>query len=505
MVRRGFIIGVVLYGMLLHAAYAQDGTPTPTAGIIYQQSAAVFFPSAIQFTASLAARQETLASGTLTLFQASGFEQTVELTFEGEDGAVSGAHIDTTDLLKLVVFEGEAIPRPFEPLNYRWQIVTDDERVSEVADEMLFQPSGGNWQQIDTPPLTFWWHNERLGMGVLRENLLTIYALLEKNTGEAPQLNFVVYDADYRFCDAVLDPDTNVQREVMVGNANLPCSVDELKQYLAQNNLIFIQRQDNDFGSLENQLISELVTRFYGLVWDEDLSVPSWFTSGLAQLYRQTGDFRALVTARAALEQEALFTLEGLENAPPIDAAQKAVWEAQSYLLVLYLADCYGASAPFELARSLVGASSFESAFQDLTDMTLSQAYRAYRGWLGSKAAEVAVLWNPYLATTPTPTFTPSSTPIPPTQTPTYTPTITLTPTSTSLIGRIPTEVVVTRTPEPPTPVPTVTNTPLPPGSLPTATPRPVSDDEGGLPCTAPAVILPTIGLVLAWKRKRKL
>jgi len=150
---------------------------------------------------------------------------------------------------------------------------------------------------------------------------------------------------------------------------------------------------------------------------------------GLAGLYHLQADTPALQVARAAGRTESLIPLEGLMFDPPDDwpEMKRELWEAQSYLLVLYLADRWGADAPFELAERLTNETGdFETIFTSVTGQSVRLFWVEWQRWLFAGVAEDATRWTPYLETTPTPTPTATATVIVPTATftvvPSYTP-----------------------------------------------------------------------------------
>jgi hypothetical protein len=497
---RKFLLSLILFSSLTGLVRAQDETTTPTpenTGIMSGIEVRVWFPAVLEFNANIAARPEEIESSQIRLFQTGGYEYTVPIDVES---TFSLRAIDTGRVSVLVPLDSENRPRPFEPLNYRWSVTGTDGEVSEARGEVLFQTPDFEWRSAGDPPLGFTSYGD-LGIGVLRDELLRVYDRLALDTRETPSFRFVVY----RFGDVSCD--TSTDTPTIPNSPGVPCSIEDLRDYYAANGLIFFQPSGVGFEVTQNELTTELVSAFYAPSWS--VEVPAWFERGLGQLYRPTGNYPALVTGQGASANNALFSLETLATPLPLDADpnQRVLWDAESYLLVLYLADTYGADAPFRLASELEDAESFEAAFEAVTDgATVTDVYRRWEVWLSSGQAESAALWHPYLATTPTVTPTSTNTSIPPTRTPTLTPTITLTPTSTSLIDRLPT-VPPTASMSPTVQISlTPSVTALPAGSLmnPTPTPAPADSGEGNLPCGISAVIAPAIGLALAMRAKKK-
>jgi len=449
------------------------------AGILQNHRAEAVFPLALRFSVDVLVRQESLQSGKLELFQSGGFTANYPLDFNTD---LAESRLDSLVILKTISFDLQNAPVPFVPINYRWQFTTHNGETAEAAGEVLFVPSGESWQQVGDETLILYWNTTRSGYDLLRNTLLGVHALLREHTQTNPTLRYAIYEADYAFCSD--DP---------------ACSLETIRAYYARHGILLVQRHNTDFIDLENQLVAALVGAFYAPHWAA-APPPPWFQSGLASLYQKQGDYRAVVTVRGAADREQLLSLRQLGQAPPENAQE--LWQAQSYLLVLYLADTYGANIPFALAN----AADFDTTLKGLVGESDAGFFRAWRSWIDLRGAEVAVLWNPYLLTTPTPTPTRTNTPIPPTRTATRTPTITPSPTSTSLIGRVPTQQAIQATlPPSPTLIPTLTNTPLPAGSLARPTPQPTTEAQsGGLPCGASALILPVVGLALLKRRKRQ-
>lgn len=447
----------------------------------------------LQFDTSISARPETITGSEIDLFQSTGYERHITLNLED---TLAPAGVDSAALSVWVSLADGPMPQPFAPLNYRWEITDATGNISEIRGEILYQPDG-EWTESGDTPLRFVIQGD-LGTGILRQDLLTTYDLLSTHlqSEAAPTFRFILYEPQTELC------------RIPLHEVETICTPDDLREFYAQAGLTFIQRSEIGFEAVSNQLTAALVEAFYTPVWP-DSEVPAWFVSGLTQLYRQAGHYPAWVAAQSANQTGGLLSLAILSEGLPDDAdsPQRALWESQSYLMLLYLADQYGAATPFDLALALGENPDFEAALAQVSDgLTLDGLYRRWVAWLPSKPAEVASLWNPYLLTTPTPTPTATITPIPPTRTPSATPTDTLTPTVQALQER-PTAILPTTASGPATleisPTPSLTA--LPAGSLVQPTPIPANTDSGdnNLPCGASAMILPVVGIVLAARRKK--
>lgn len=507
MIKRGLLFVLLSWVLLSGIVHAQDMTPTPNGSLITNTGVDMLLPAAIRFRATFAINRQSFESAALSLYQANGFERTISVNL---DENLIGEGLDFVEVQIDQALNTANVPRLFEPLSYRWELITTNGKTYTIAQEYLPVPPNtiGEWQQAGDSPITFYWYNPSLGIDILRGNLLTVYTLLQSQTGLDKTFQFIIFDSDYRFCDTKLDEETGQEISITRGSDTYSCSRESVQALLQQIDLRFIQRADAAFDTLEAQLMHEIVTEFYGSYWT--VTVPAWFEEGLALLYRPYPGLRELVVAQQADTRGALIGLPQLQTPLRSGATpeQQDIWKAQSYLLLLYLADTYGAETPFKLALSLDRAESFDAAFEEITGTTLEDMYRSWRIWLQSRQAERAATWNPYLQTTPTVTPTATITLIPPSRTPTNTSTFTLTPTSTSLTGRDRPTVFVAPTTSPTT-APTASNTPLPPGSLPTVVPTatppvPVDDDSGGgLPCGSAAIILPALVIAARsrWKK----
>jgi hypothetical protein len=503
----------VLGGLLMpfHVSHAHaQATPTPDTGYIFGYRYEIVFPAAIRFVVGMNASLDQIETVSLTVRQQSG----LDLTFvvDPQRNLLESAGV-VTQLLYVWDLSTGPVPVPFEPLDYLWQVETKDGQVSKAADEFLFVDDGrGPWQVAGDPPLIVHWLNPHLAGPTIRNEVMGVYGLLNRYTGQLPSFQFVVYDPNTPMCQQVRSPETNQLMSVVTSredDSQYPCSADAFQQVYARAGLIFVQRPTFGFSELEDLLIAHLVRRTYTALW-QNAVVPAWFVSGLASMYRLHPSMAALEIARDAARTESLLPLSELMSAAPDDATfqARALWEAESYLLTLYLADRYGAKAPFDLALN-VRSQGFEGALRSLTGGEQDSLWNDWTGWLFTAAAERAVAWTPYDATTATPTSTPTITPIPPTRTPSVTPTPTFTPTSTFLGDQ---RRSLTPPPVTPTRLSSPTNTPLPPGSLPTAQPYASSEKSGrrgysalltaGVIVVAAGAVLLVVVAAMTWRRR---
>jgi hypothetical protein len=507
--------GGVLVGLLVPLnvsnARAQE-SPTPDTGYIFGYRSEIVFPAAVRFVVGLNAPLDQITAVSLAVRQQSGLDLTFEVDPQRNLLEAGGV---VTQLLYIWDLSAGPVPVPFEPLDFVWQVQTNDGQISKAADEFLFvDDRRGPWQVAGDPPLIVHWLNPHLAGPAIRNEVMAAYGLLNRHAGivPSPSYQFIIYDPNTPMCQQVTSPETNKPISVVISredNSQYPCSVDAFRQVYARAGMTFLQRPTFGYSELEDLLIARMVRDMYTALW-QGTDVPAWFLSGLTFMYRLHPNLSTLEVARDAARTESLVPLSGLATAVPEDASFQArtLWEAESYLLALYLADRYGAEAPFDLARN-VRARGFEGALRSLTGGDQNSLWDTWDRWLFTAAAERAVTWTAYAATTATPTATPTITPLPPTYTPSMTPTITVTPTSTFLGDQ---RRSVTPPPVTPTRLSSPTHTPLPPGSLPTAQPYAPEKTEsrGHAALLTAGVIVVIVGaallvvlVALTWRRRR--
>ncbi|MBN1681277.1 MAG: hypothetical protein JW966_13400 [Anaerolineae bacterium] len=485
--------------------YAQDDDQ-PAVGRIKFYSTEVLFPAAIRFFVTIETPIEQITSITLTLRQENGLRETIVIDPQATRRDDS---VDVTRLVYTWPFGGDPSPAFFDSLNYMWQIqLANNPEQLRVADEVLVQDSAHPlWHTAGEPPLILHWYNDDLAGNLIQSEVMAAYSAITQRAGRTPFFRFAIYDAGAPLCQKAKDPDSEQSLSVVISSVDkmqFPCAAEDFERAYAAGGLIFLPRQSMGYTELQDQLITIMARRTYRDLWQARM-LPAWFENGLALLFRLRPNYGDLELARAAARTDMLYTLDDLNVPLPDEATfqQRALWDAQSYLFALYLAERFGADMPFDLALAVMD---YDGGFEDaLIALTGEQADTLWADvvnrWLVSEAADRAVGWSPYVAVTPTPTATPTATAIPPTFTPSFTPTFTLTPTSTFPGDQVPTVVVMRTTPtwsRPPT------NTPLPPGSLPTAimhTPAPAAasgDSDNTLsPSTGILAIIAAVGAAL--------
>lgn len=487
-------------------AGAQDGAPGEAArGSIAATRAVVVFPAAIQFVAGVEIAPETINRAALIVSQAGETLRAFEI--EGARAAVLRGEDAFAELIITWTLDHPPYPRPFTPIDYVWTVETDGGALSSASGTIDYVDPRFTWQATGEPPLTLHWHNDRLNGAGIRAELEPVLDALRARTGRELAFEFAIYDPAAPLCPPLDDPQTGARAPGVRSPENAQvfgCGPDQYRRVYDAAGITFVQRPSLGFSELRDQLAARMAQETYAAWWDEaDAAAPAWFAAGLAALYRPRGDLAALEQVRAALRDGVLLPDEALARELPPDAppAERALWQAQSAVLVRYLADRYGGGAPFEIARALAGGATFDEALAALDETLPAGLWDAWTQWAVSGDAGRAVartLYQPVaLAPTAVATTAPRATPgvtRTPGITPGRTPSPAPSPTPT-LLGNVAPQVIVMQAP--PTQRLAPTNTPLPPGSLPSATPRVAAAAPVPSSAEAPLDRTATLGAVL--------
>jgi hypothetical protein len=482
--------------VLVSAVQAQEGDQS----LIEDYAGEVIFPAALRFQLRMTVEGAALSSVSLEVSQ-------------GEVVLFSGDLDLEVDMISTVPFALLRYDLPlnpidppilFEPVTYRWTVTDRDGVTQEAEGEVAFEPQGESWRQSGEEPLRFSLFSPDLNIVAARQAIEPVYELMREHTGLSPSFKWAVFPPGHVFCTEA--EDENGERVYLVyaqGGDSFPCSEADAEHIFLANGYRLLRRHIPGLVPFRNELIADMFSVFYGDYW-RGQNVPDWFRSGLEQLYYLTPNPLALNLVQDASRADRLFEGARLDTAPD-DEQARSIWKSQVYTLVLYLADAYGAGAPFTLAQA-VPEEGFASAFRRVTGGDLDGFLAGWERWLFSDAAGRAVAWTPYTPPTPTLPPTPTSTPVPPTATPTATATNTLppsvTPTATPGVVQIasPLPTFTPFTPIPPTP----SNTPRPPGSL-NQPPSGGSGSGGGggiCPAVLPGLLLPLVALVAVQRRR---
>ena len=500
--RRTFRVGLILMVLLAGLAVgpplrAQE--PEGDDDFFDSHSVEVVLPAVVSFYLKMNVPRQGLASVALEFTQGS------RVLFRGEVNLAETVLVETpfTILRYDHAINPADPPTLFEPAAYRWVAIDSGRESHEAEAEFVFEEMPHTWTHAGEPPLRFSLADSGLNAGVARRAVLPAYDLLRQHTGLEPDFNWAVFPSGHTFCTALVDEQGNTQIVVRAisSSALYPCREADGRRIYAENGYrVLVRGGTAGLIPFENELIADMTAVFYDEYW-QGRTVPAWFRSGLAQLYGLTSNPLALRQTQSAARADQLFSAARLD-AIPEQPDRRTAWEQQAYTMALYLADAYGADAPFALARA-VPADGFQAAFASLTGGNLEDFLMAWERWLFTAEAERAVSWTVYTPTTPTPSPTATATPLPPTPTPTPTvtdtPSPTSTPTATGLIMQFPSPLPTYTATRAITAAPT--NTPRPPGSL----DQPQGGGgSGGCFAVPGALLLPVAALTVAQYRKQR-
>lgn len=476
-------------------------TEEPDWGDIRGIRAIVALPAAVSFRVRLMElTNDQVARVTLTVQQN---EETIHQVDLDLDNSIFLDYITEVEYEYNWVDLADEPVELFQPIYYEFEVETLEGVISNAGEEIPYEHLGfGEWQMTEVDNVTLRYYDENFPAESQAANLNQVLSLLSENIGFNEPVDMVVYDADAPLCIEQPNEETGeIETVVLSDGRPFPCSIESLAALYASQGIILAPIADPNFNTTENGLTQIIVDTVYTEKWG-DADIPVWFKRGLILYYSPNGVPSALGLVQTAAQQDRLIRLPEMTS----PTSQSELWDAQAYMLTLYLAENYGADAPFQLARELSEGTSFLAALDQIADASLDRIYSAWTLWVNTTRAQEVAVWNPYQPITPTPTATFTASPVPPTRTPTLTLTISLTPTNT--LPYVPPTARVSRVP--PTVIPTASNTPLPPGSFDISTPVPVSNNEedrggGGLCGTGiGAMVLPAAGLVLAWRRRER-
>jgi hypothetical protein len=409
--------------------------------------AEVLFPEAIRFSASVDAEIDSLSGAVLVIAPAGRDELRVDVTLDSGDD-------ESSDVMEyLWPLPEQDPPEIFTEIRYRWEIEADDGRRGEVEGALDYNDPRQTWThaadrtgaiQIALPADLS-----------LEGRLQDLYDLLGANLPELPVLRWVVYDDVSPQCDRSPEDDSPVVVGLQSGTS-LPCRPERAEALYEAGGYMLVDLE----GAGGDALLEQVVRAAYASHW-AGKAVPDWFAGGLAEFYNPALKVEDLERLRRASRGGALLPLSAVDADAPTDPETSALWRAQRYSLVLYLADRLGYEGLYELAR--VPAADFEAALTERVGPSASVLI-AWESWVFSRAAEAAYLLTPYQV--------PTATPLPPTATarPTETRTPSATPTPAMTLTRTATPFPTVAPSHTPTPAPP-TMTPRPPGSLRTPIP----------------------------------
>lgn len=388
--------------------WAQDGgTPDPTPtdepevsgettesqsgqSVIEGYRSELLFPAMIRLFLTVNVSSDTIETLQVSVAQADGLDDT--FTLEPETAVIEGSADGMTVFMFNWDLSASPIPQPFETVRYEWEIATVNDDVFSVEDAFMFADTdAGPWDHAGEPPVTLHWNTPRLAGNLLREDAMMTYRLLRDHTGRTVPFEAALYDAETIFCDA----DAAVRS--VVDATEYACSAAQARDVYERAGIALIQRRNAGYMPVLDQIIIRMVRNTYASFWD-GVAIPAWFDYGLGAHYRQYPDLAALQYTRSLAQADVLYGMDRLIEGLPESAhyLERALWAAQSYLLVMYLVDEYGPDAPVELAQTVGEETDFEAALEMLTDGDQAALMANWRDWLSSEAAENAVRWTPY-------------------------------------------------------------------------------------------------------------
>lgn len=413
----------------------------------------VLFPVALHFDILLRLNAKQIKEATLHIYQPGNgsFDVTIPPSVEK---TVQALNDNDSRLIYDWQFDVQNAPQLFKPIYYEWKITSENGATATVSHSLTFQdtqPSNFKTWHTTAAPLQLFSHNDALSLILLQADLARIHDRITADTGINHDFRFVIYDPDAKFCQQASSNEPGKPKEVFIVTPlgiHLPCDPTAGPRIYTQQGYALVRRPNLTLAGTEDQLTAIMVDDAYGALWANSPKPPEWFQQGLRQLYGIVPHSPLLNIARDASRSNALLPLSTMAGLPPSNAQQARLWNAQSYLLVLYIVSKYGPAAPSTIAYGMnLDGYTFEQALQIQFKTTPGELYSDWQKWLIGTTAETALRYSPYIETaTPTITITLSNTP---TQRP---PTNTFTPSATE----VPFYTI--------TPLPT--HTALPPGTL---------------------------------------
>lgn len=441
--------------LLVAPAFAQDDEELPVVeGGVINWYAEPVFPEAIRFFVAFEGAIEEIRTATFTFQPINEPEQTINLNIN--EALVIGATF--TDMEYIWEFTPDDTPELFTDVIYEWRAEYIDGGRAFVRDHVVFQDERIAWTVspdvlpgLDLVVPDIGPSPEEIHLGVMLP-----LNLISANSGRVPDLQVIITYPDLDLSGCVVDEDDSLVAVGHISGSTLPCEPDAAAQLYTASGYGVVPARSVTVIGVQAALIDLFVDALYAPLWEGKM-VPEWFHSGLAQFYLPVPSLHLLGELQAADRSNRLHSLDTLQ---PIGVDNIA--QAQSYGMVLYIADTIGLSGLYELAR--MPADTFEESYAAVVGQPLSRLFSGFRRWIFSSSASAAFEFSPYLqeaTATPTATSTPT-----PTSTATETPTATMTGESTSAPDPTAT---LTRTSNP---LP-ATVTPRPAGSLFTPTPLP--------------------------------
>lgn len=504
---------------------AQESTPEPSptqrpVEYIYAWSARLAYPSHIVFEVVVDRPVDDVA---LLLLNLDGDEMPFEqISISPEDAFVFS---DTFSVFQYVwPIPVETAPPFLSEITYQWDVLVSGGQSASVEGTLIYADPRTSWTLDEDPddrlnilfpdvllppeveegtPTPDIPESEQLLPATLRDAVAPTLDLLAANTDFLPEFTVVLFAETALPLNPCADPALIRPVDERSGEPP-PCDIAPLEEAFAGAFLIPVESAQATITSMSYALVNALVEQTYALLW-QGIDVPAWFAVGLREFYQPNSKTAFQATLQAASRAGTLRSLNAM-HVPPSEADEVALWQAQSYGMVLYIADQIGVPELFALARDLEAAPDFETAYEEAVGRPLAALLPNLGNWVFTGGADSDFQYIPYLAATPSPTPSITPTPFPPTPTFTPTATITLTPTAT-VTGFLTATPLPSLTPTPSLTAAPPTITPRPPGSLATVTPEPgesatTSNGDNTLLLAAVGVIFTLVVLLgLVWLR----
>ncbi|MCU0497969.1 MAG: hypothetical protein MUF87_11520 [Anaerolineae bacterium] len=391
--------------------------------------------------------------------------QTVTLTILPEDQSVQVIPVNVAEIATIEApftdFSFVWTPTPNNPpplftdLGYLWTFTLSDGRQFTLNGTIYYADPRNTWSLETQGAITLAAPSERFSPRSNLQVLGPVYDLLSENTDQQDSFRFIVFDSvtPFDLCQR------NAQDEAIVilshQQTEVACPLETIRLIYERSGWTVISLNTPSPAMLYRAVTRAMFNRLYDRLWG-DREIPAWFREGFSLFYVPTPKGAELTRSQEVLRAHG--PIRNMES-PPSDETERAIWEAQSYGMVQYMAGQIGVPALFELARDLATGLTLAEAYLQASDQTLASVIPQWSNWVFRPEAVNAYNYTPYLPETPTPipsfTRTPSATRTP-------TPTITLTPSVTIVVAGL-VEV-------PSTPTPTITV-----AASPSVTPRPMS------------------------------
>lgn len=465
---RCLLIVIFVASLATGQSRAQEITPQPEQGFIYQWESEVLFPLYVRFHLVLDAPADQLSTARLTLQPENGTPTEINVSIN--QFATTREPFTVIEFVWTV--PPSAPPAYNTSVEYQWRVTTNGGGESAVSDVFIYADWRVIWTQTEANEasfLTLFLPDEDLAPQDVRTSLQPVYDLLSRNTGRSLNFAVLLYSDALPPAGCVENEDGDSVIVGLVSGLEMPCRPADVAAVFEGMGLTVLQSAAStlSLASAHKTLSTYMVEQFYAEHW-AGVDVPAWFQSGLTQLYQPASKAGLFTDVAAAARAGRLYSLQQMTT-----FQSDELWQAQSYAMVLYLASRVGFEAVFGFADALGNAVNFADAYQVAFGEPVNALLPGLEVWIFSDAAVSAFGVSPYQRATFTPTITNTPTA---TDTPTATSTPTATPTATET--GIPQTPLPTRTPTfTPSPV-TPSVTPRPAGSLntPTATPVLISE-----------------------------